>query len=253
MNKRINLMNMPVDNLSMGETLDMIKDVVENNGHMYHSVVNAGKAVLMHKDPELYNSVANADIINADGAGIVMASRIMGTPVKERVTGIDLMVSLLKMAAMFRYKVFLLGGTEEVVTTLTNKCEEAYGSDIITGYSHGYIDPSQDAHIANAIVRSKAQILFVAMPSPRKEKFLYNNRNVLKNVNFIMGVGGSFDVLAGKVKRAPLWMQTAGMEWLWRVAQEPGRMVWRYAKGNTQFLYLMLQYRLGIRKPIITN
>ena len=121
------------------------------------------------------------------------------------------------------------------------KFSNKYSPDIVAGYRNGYFKKSEEQKIAMQISESKANILFVAISSPTKENFLYENKLLLQNVNFIMGVGGSFDVVAGKVKRAPYWMQKIGMEWFFRLAQEPRRMWKRYFIGNTKFIILVFK------------
>jgi N-acetylglucosaminyldiphosphoundecaprenol N-acetyl-beta-D-mannosaminyltransferase len=227
----------------MRETIARIVTAISGDQHLHHTVVNAGKIVNMHRDPQLRESVVNADIINADGQGVVWASRILGKPLKERVAGIDLMEELVKVAYLKGFKVFFLGAREDIVRTVVDHYSTVYSPDIIAGYRNGYFKREDEAKIARDIAASGANILFVAMSSPMKENFLYQHRNLLKKVNFIMGVGGSFDVVSGLVKRAPVWMQKSGFEWLYRVYQEPGRMFTRYLVGNARFVRLVLRYR----------
>lgn len=248
MKKRIQVLGTPVDNLTMDETLDIIRHSIETGGHLHHSVVNAGKIVLMHQNPQLRQSVESADLINADGAGVVLASKLLGKPLVERVTGIDLMEKIVEMAYRNGHKIYFFGAKEEVVKRVVDKYTAMYNHDIIAGYRNGYFVKAQEPMIAQEIARSGANILFVAMTSPLKENFLYENREVLKSVNFIMGVGGSFDVVSGLVKRAPMWMQKSGLEWFYRVYQEPKRMFKRYMVGNAKFIKLTLQYSLGLKR-----
>lgn len=240
---RINILGTPVDNLSMNETLDRIKHVIQQNGHVHHTVVNAGKIVAMHENPELRESVVNADIINADGQAVVWSARLLGQPLKERVAGIDLMHNLISMSYENGFKIFFFGAKEEVLKAMLEKISTTYSPDVIAGHRNGYFKKEEEAGIARSIADSGANILFVAITSPLKENFLYQNREVLKKVNFIMGVGGSFDVAAGLVKRAPRWMQVAGLEWLYRVYQEPKRMFKRYLVGNLKFIKLVWKYK----------
>jgi N-acetylglucosaminyldiphosphoundecaprenol N-acetyl-beta-D-mannosaminyltransferase len=248
MKKRIQVLGTPVDNLTMQETLDIVKQSIETGGHLHHSVVNAGKIVLMHQNAQLKQSVESADLINADGAGVVLAARLLGKPLVERVTGIDLMEKLVEMAYKNNYKIYFFGAKEEVIQSLVEKYRTNYNHNIIAGFRNGYFVKAQEPMIAQEIANSKANILFVAMTSPLKENFLYENREVLKSVNFIMGVGGSFDVVSGLVKRAPVWMQKSGLEWFFRVYQEPKRMFKRYMVGNAKFIKLTVQYSLGLKR-----
>ncbi|WP_271392212.1 WecB/TagA/CpsF family glycosyltransferase [Aequorivita sinensis] len=242
---RINLLNTTIDNLSMQETLALVQEKINKGEQLHHVVVNAGKVVAMQKDSELRKSVNESDIINADGQAVVWASSFLGKPLKERVAGIDLMANLVDMAHKNNYKIFLFGAKEEVVKTVVEEYSETYSPNIIAGYRNGYFEASEEEAIAHQIADSGTQMLFVAISSPIKENFLYKYRDVLKNVNLIMGVGGSFDVFAGKTKRAPIWMQNAGLEWFYRFLQEPKRMWKRYLVGNSKFIYLVMKERFS--------
>lgn len=241
MDQRVIVLDTPIDNLSMAETLDYIAAAIQHGGHLHHTVVNAGKIVAMQRDPQLRESVINADLINADGQGVVWASRWLGKPLKERVAGIDLMEELVRLASRNHYKVFFFGAKENIVSSVVRHYSELYSPDIIAGYRNGYFKKDEEPAIARQIADSGANILFVAISSPTKENFLYQNRETLRKVNFIMGVGGSFDVVSGLVKRAPRWMQRAGLEWLFRVYQEPKRMFKRYLIGNARFIALVFK------------
>lgn len=243
---RISFLNTKVDNYSMTETLEIIKEVIENDRQIHHVVVNAGKIVAMQTDANLRRSVNDCDLINADGQAVVWASQILGKPLKERVAGIDLMINLVELAHKKRYKIFFFGAKEDVVKTVVNKYSEQYSPNIIAGYRNGYYNKEEEKSIAKQISESGANMLFVAISSPTKENFLFDNRALLKDLNFIMGVGGSFDVVSGKTKRAPQWMQKAGLEWFYRFAQEPRRMWKRYLIGNSKFVAIVIRERLGI-------
>ena len=210
--------------------------------------MNAGKIVLMHQNAQLKESVVNADIINADGQGVVWASRILGQPIVERVTGIDLMDNLVELAYRKKYKVFFFGAKDDVLNKVISHYSDKFSHSIVAGFRNGYFKKSEERAIAQQIADSGAQILFVAITSPLKENFLYENRDLLQSVNFTMGVGGSFDVVAGFVKRAPVWMQHSGLEWAYRVYQEPKRMFKRYMVGNWKFMMLVLRHRFNMAK-----
>lgn len=235
------MLNTFVDNLSMKDTLQIIKTTIKNKKQLHHTVVNAGKIVALQKDLELRKSVNEADIINADGQAVVWAAKFLGKPIKERVAGIDLMENLVLEAYKNNHKVFFFGAKEEVVKRVVEIYTQKYSSDIIAGYRNGYFDKNEETSIAQEIADSKANILFVAISSPTKENFLYHNKDVLSKVNFTMGVGGSFDVVAGLVKRAPVWMQNIGLEWFYRFVQEPKRMWKRYLVGNSKFIFLVFK------------
>jgi N-acetylglucosaminyldiphosphoundecaprenol N-acetyl-beta-D-mannosaminyltransferase len=239
--RRIELLYAKIDNLSMQETLFLVDAKIKAKESLHHSVVNAGKIVAMHSDVQLRESVNSADLINADGQAIIWASKLLGKPLKERVAGIDLMENLVELAHQKNYKIYCLGAKEEVVSKVVSHYKEKYSPKIIAGYRNGYFTKEEEPKIAKEIAESGANILFVAITSPKKENFLYENRETLKVVNFIMGVGGSFDVVSGLVKRAPSWMQRSGLEWFYRLIQEPKRMWKRYLIGNSKFIFLILK------------
>jgi len=245
---RVDILGTPIDNMTMQQTLNLIENAIEKNQRVSHTVVNAGKIVLMHQNAQLKQSVVNADIINADGQGVVWASRILGQPIVERVTGIDLMDNLVRLAYQKKYKIFFFGAKDDVLNKVIGHYSRMYSSDIVAGYRNGYFKKSEERAIAQQIADSGAQILFVAITSPLKENFLYENRDLLKSVNFTMGVGGSFDVVAGLVKRAPIWMQQSGLEWAYRVYQEPKRMFKRYMVGNWKFMMLVMRHKFNLAK-----
>lgn len=248
MSERIHLLNTKVDNLSMEETVGRVAGAVQSGQQIHHVVVNAGKIVALQKDKQLFDSVNEADLINADGQAVVWASRFLNKPLKERVAGIDLFVNLLHWAHQEKHTIYLLGAESEVLETLVTKLSKKFSPALIAGYHHGYFQEQEEEEIVSQIVQSGAKLLFVAMPSPQKEVFLYRHREALSNLNFIMGVGGSFDVLSGKTQRAPKWMQNAGLEWFYRFLQEPRRMWKRYLVGNTLFILLVMKEKLS-RKP----
>jgi N-acetylglucosaminyldiphosphoundecaprenol N-acetyl-beta-D-mannosaminyltransferase len=238
--KRIKICDIPIDALTMTETLELIDSAISEKKPIHHVVVNAAKMVNAQTDPDLKKSIADCDIINADGQAIVWASNFLNKPLPERVAGIDLMESLVALAAEKKYSVYLLGAKKEIVEKVAAIYKARYGEKIIAGYRDGYFKKNDELAVAEDISKSKADILFVAITSPKKEIFLNTYKKEI-NTPFIMGVGGSFDVVSGLVKRAPLWMQKSGLEWFYRVIQEPRRMWKRYLIGNTKFILLILK------------
>jgi len=241
---RVEFLGIPLDALTMTETISVIDNAIQSNEKISHVVINAGKVVSMQTDPQLKQSVLSCDLINADGQSIVWASRFLGTYLPERVAGADLMQELVKQAAIKNYKCFFLGGKEEIVKKVVSIYTHQYGSDIIAGYRNGYFKVEEEEQVALQIANSGAQLLFVAITSPKKEIFIHAYKNILSNVNFTMGVGGTFDVIAGFTKRAPLWMQKNGLEFFYRFLQEPGRLWKRYLIGNTKFIYLIIKQKV---------
>lgn len=236
---RIEVLGCPMDVASMGETVDVIRGRVCDGRFTQHVVVNVAKLVNMRHDAQLKDSVYSCDIINIDGMGVVLGARLLGHSVPERVAGVDLFYALLAMSAENGFPIFLLGAKEDVVTITARQVQALYPELKIAGYNHGYFWDNEAAMV-ETIRASGAQLLFVAITSPKKENFINRWRDHL-GVVFVMGVGGTFDVVAGKVKRAPVWMQKGGLEWLYRVIQEPGRMWRRYLTTNSQFAWLLLK------------
>ena len=168
---KIALLNTFVHSLTMNETLEIINETIQNNDQIHHTVINAGKVVAMQKDFELAKSVNEADLINADGMAIVWASKILGHKLPERVSGIDLMENLIKLASEKNYKLFFFGAKEEVVRKTVEIYSEKYSSDIVAGYRNGYFKKEDERNIAQQIADSGAQLLFVAITSPTKREF----------------------------------------------------------------------------------
>lgn len=237
---RIRLCGVPLDVASMRQTIACIVDRFERGFATSISVLNVAKLVNMRSDALLRESVLAGDLILADGAPLVWLSRIKGTPLPERVAGIDLMRELLRVADERRLRVYFLGATASVVQqTVIASCAE-FPRLIVAGARDGYFSETDEAAVAEEICNSRPDILLVAMSSPKKEVFLKRWAATMA-VPICHGVGGSFDVVAGVTRRAPLWMQRVGLEWFFRVLQEPRRMWKRYLITNTKFIVLALR------------
>jgi N-acetylglucosaminyldiphosphoundecaprenol N-acetyl-beta-D-mannosaminyltransferase len=234
------MMGCLIDNLSMEETVQRVEAFIRDGTPHQHVVVNVDKLVKASRDPELRRIVNQCALVNADGMPVVWAARLLGKPLKARVAGIDLFEALMQRAAVRGWRVFLLGAREEVVARVRAIYEQRYAGLTIAGHRHGYWTPAQEADVAAQVAASRADLLFVAISSPKKEQFL-GRYQARMQVPFAMGVGGSFDVAAGLVKRAPRWMQQAGLEWFYRFLQEPRRMFRRYFIDDMAFLWLLLK------------
>jgi N-acetylglucosaminyldiphosphoundecaprenol N-acetyl-beta-D-mannosaminyltransferase len=238
---RVELLGLPLDVLDVRSTLDQIEDFVNSRAPHQHVVVNAAKIVQAQRSPDLAEVIRSCDLINADGMAVVWAGRLLGVPVPERVAGIDLMDDVLARAAVKGWRVYFLGARQEVVEEVARRETARHPGLTVAGFRNGYWTPLEEAGVVRAVAEARPDILLVAMPSPQKEHFLGRHKETLA-VPFVMGVGGSFDVVAGKVNRAPRWMQRAGLEWLFRMLQEPRRMFTRYLVGNTRFVMLVLRH-----------
>ena len=213
-----------------------------------HTIItaNAGVLCMMRRDPELRDACRAGDLVLADGMSVVWALRGAGTPVPERVTGCDLMARLLEAGAARGLSAYFLGAKEEVVRALAERCASADPGLRVAGFRNGYFRPADHPAIVEEIRAARPDFLFVGMPSPFKEVFCERNRARL-DVPVIMGVGGSFDVLAGYVRRAPPVLRHAGLEWSWRLLMEPRKMWKRYLTTNTEFIWLASGEILGRR------
>ena len=240
MTQRISMMGCLIDNLSMEETLQRVDSFIRAGTPHQHVVVNVDKLVKASRQPELRRIINECALINADGMPVVWAARLLGKPLKERVAGIDLFEALMQRAAREGWRVFLLGAREEVVAAVRALYEKKYRGLIVAGHRNGYWTASEEAGVAAQVAASRADLLFVAISSPKKEQFLGQYQAQMK-VPFAMGVGGSFDVAAGLLKRAPRWMQQAGLEWFYRFLQEPRRMFRRYFIDDMAFLWLLVK------------
>ena len=237
---RENFLGCPINILTMSETVALAEDAMRSRNTLQHVALNVAKFVNMRRDPVLASDIMASDLVGIDGMGIVWGARCFGLPVRTRVSGIDLFLELLAVCANRHYRPFFLGGTRDVIRDAAAKALKEHPNICFAGLRDGYFTPEQEPEVVNQIRDSGADCLFIGMPTPRKERFLATHRDRL-NVPFIMGVGGSFDVLAGKVRRAPAGMQALGLEWLYRIFQEPRRMWWRYAKTNTIFAGILLR------------
>jgi N-acetylglucosaminyldiphosphoundecaprenol N-acetyl-beta-D-mannosaminyltransferase len=250
---RIRILGVPVDNLTMRETLDRIEGFIRAGKPHQHVVVNVNKLVQARRNPEMLRIIEGCDLINADGQPIVFASRLLGHPLSERIAGIDLMLALIRLAAEKGYRVFFLGARPEIVKSAVERMRCAYPALQVAGWRHGYWSAEEEASVVSQVQEAAADIVFVAISSPRKEQFLSKNLGRL-GVSFAMGVGGSFDVLAGLTRRAPRWMQSAGLEWLWRLVQEPGRLWRRYLVDDIVFPWWVIREMVRIRRnPVSTK
>ena len=249
MDKRVKFLNTYVDALTMEETLEKIQEYIDNKECVQHVVINAGKVNLMQENEELTNIINECPLINADGQSIVWGTKILGNSLPERVAGIDIFTELVKISAERGYKPYFFGAKEEVVTEVVRKFKEQYPTLEVAGYRNGYFKKDQSIEIAKDINKSGADILFVAFSSPMKEFWINEHMNIMK-VPFAMGVGGSFDVVAGKTTRAPKWMQKCGLEWFHRFIQEPRRMFKRYIVGNLRFVKIVLKEKLSLKADV---
>ena len=246
---RVNFMGVPIDALNLDQTVDKVLHLIDNGESFQHVCINPGKVIRMMEDPEVRQTIRRCEVISADGIGVVWMAKLLDVPIPERVAGIDLMDRLLGACAFRGYKPFFLGAKPEVLEAAVKHYQIRFPKLKFAGWRDGYFSDQEAEGVANQIAKSGAHMLFVAISSPKKEQFLGRYRDRMQ-VPFCMGVGGSFDVKAGKVKRAPKWMQRVGLEWSYRFLQEPKRMLRRNAVDTPKFLALALAAKLtGLEIP----
>jgi N-acetylglucosaminyldiphosphoundecaprenol N-acetyl-beta-D-mannosaminyltransferase len=224
------VLGVPFDNVSMREAIDLIEKQIDERG--FHQVATANLDFLIHsiKDQSLQRMLCSCDLIVPDGMPIVWASRLMGVNLKERITGVDLIPHIAELACRRGYGIYLLGASEENSRRAAEMLEEAFPTLRIVGRHCPPVAPLDEMDhdgILGRIERAKPDILLVAMGHPKQEQWLALNRKRLK-VPLCMGIGGSLDMIAGTIRRAPTWMQLSGLEWFYRTCQEPGRLGRRY-------------------------
>jgi N-acetylglucosaminyldiphosphoundecaprenol N-acetyl-beta-D-mannosaminyltransferase len=225
------------------EFVDYIEESIDQKKKIVQSGINASSIVELRQSERLLQAYNNSDLINIDGMPVLWALRILGYKIHERVACPDLFEALLELAQTKKYSIFLFGAKEKNITQAVENIKKQYPSIIISGFRNGYFSEADESSIVQMINRSKTELLFLGMPSPQKEIFVEKYKLQL-HVNYILGVGGFFDIVSGSIKRAPLWMQNIGLEWFYRFIQEPERLLGRYFKGNLIFVYMVIKEKL---------
>jgi N-acetylglucosaminyldiphosphoundecaprenol N-acetyl-beta-D-mannosaminyltransferase len=236
--EKVTLFGIPIDNLNMAEVLDCIEAMIGDGGIHQHVVVNVDKIVKMESNPNLRQTVLDCDLITVDGQPVIWVSKLLKCPIKERVTGVDLFGTLMARCAERGLRPYLLGARQEIVTKTVDALKAKHPTLNLAGWRNGYWTAEEEDNIVQEIKRAKPDVLCMAVGSPKQELFLGKWKQEMR-VPFVMGVGGSFDVTAGVLRRAPRWMQRLGLEWLFRLAQEPRRLWRRYLNEDMAFFRLV--------------
>jgi len=236
--RRIEFLGCPVDCLTSVQLLDeLTNDVREKSPPQVIQFMNANKVAMVRKDPAMGDLLRRADYVLADGQPMLPLAALLGLRIPERIDGIGLMRKLLELADREGFSVYFLGAKQEIVETCVEQVARDFPGVKVAGFRNGYFKKDDVPEIAAAVNQAAPDFLFLGMGSPTKER-LADEWKEQFGARVIQGVGGSFDVMAGLVKRAPLWMQRCGIEWLYRVIQEPRRMFWRYTVTNTACLWV---------------
>lgn len=239
---RIRLLGAPVDGLTLEQSKEAILTKIDRGNPGFVITLNPELLYRAQHQKKLLDMIGRADLVTADGVGIVWACEVSGHPVPERVTGIDLMLGLLERAGVNGLRVFFLGSAPGVAEAAAKKAEEMYPGLQVVGTYHGYFDNEDNDKVIDAIVKASPHMVFVALGAPRQELWIDQNLSRLGNI-VAMGVGGSLDVLSGNVERVPVWFQKRNLEWLGRLLNQPSR--WRRMLVLPKFALLVLKtYRI---------
>lgn len=224
MTDKVNVLDIGIHNLTMAEAVKTAETFIAEKTPHFIATANAEMVMMAQTDPELALILNRANLVVPDGAGVVWAARHYGYEMPERVAGYDLVQRLLCEAAAKGYRIYMFGSAPGIVEKAKQAAEQKYKGVQIVGTRNGYFSIQDEPQIIEDIIASKPDILLAALGVPKQEKWLYKNLGVL-NIPLSIGVGGSFDVMAGNVKRAPLWMQEANLEWLYRLLSQPKRII----------------------------
>ena len=242
--KSVHILDCDFDAVSVADTAGWARDWIHSGQRGYICTVNVAILMMMRSDPKLKGFVDRASLVVADGQPLVWASHLQPDHLPERVTGIDLIDELCALAAAEGFGVYFLGARRSVIEAAAQRLAERHQGLEVCGVADGYFGASEASQRAQAIRDSGAKILIVGMGVPRQEEFIENHWDQL-GVQLAIPVGGSFDVIAGTARRAPVLLQRMGLEWSFRLAQEPRRLWKRYLVTNTQFMFHLLKSAVG--------
>ncbi len=236
--RRVWILGVGVDVLTMQEACERIEKFIHEGLPKQVVTADASALVLASRNPEFHNIIQNAELVTADGAGVLWASRKLRNPLPERVSGVDLVQELCRLSSQKGYRLFLLGSAPGVAEITAQRLCAKYPGLNIVGTSHGFFTLEEEPKIVDQIRNSAPDIVFVGMGMPKQEIFISRHLYEM-NAKVAIGVGGSFDVLSGKVKRAPLFLQRLRLEWLWRLILNPRK--WRKAILLPVFVRMVLR------------
>ena len=235
--KTVDFAGIKVDNVMLAEAAEIVRQFIAGGKPRLIVTPNPEMIVAAQDDAELKEIINGADLRVADGISLVVVSRILGRPLKERVSGIDLMLELMKIGSDYNYRVFLLGGAPGIAAEAGAKLKEKFPGIQVVGAQNGYFQSGEDSGIIKKIREARPDLFFVGLGAGRQEKWL--SRHLYESGATVgMTIGGSFDVISGRKQRAPGWVQALYIEWLYRLFMEPQR--WKRQLALPKFLWLML-------------
>ena len=243
--KKVTILGVDFEHITHQDMLNLLVNKIKKQKKTF--VVTANPEIVMYanKDEEYLRILQSADHVVPDGSGIILASKLIQEPLPERVAGFDLTKDLLMIANDQQFKVYFLGAKEQTLKDMIYNVKKTYPQLSIAGYHHGYFQEGKDEHIIQAIKESKPDLVFVALGFPRQEQWIYSHFQKFEKGIF-MGVGGSFDILAGHAKRAPKIWRKLNLEWLYRLIQQPSR--WKRMLALPQFIIKVFQYKRTFKR-----
>lgn len=249
---RTKILNVEIDNLSMEETINKIDELIQTKIGAYVVTPNVDHIVRLEKDDELKQVYNHADLILCDGKPVIWASRLLKTPIKEKISGSDLFPFLCELAVEKKYKMFFLGAKEGVAKKAKENIEKKYKGICVAGtYSPSFGFENNEEEIDKIIEMVKIvkpDILIVGLGCPKQEKFIYKYKDLLC-VPISLGLGATIDFEAGQIKRAPKWMSNHGLEWFYRMLKDPRRLLRRYLVDDIKIVTIFVKYKkIGKKK-----
>lgn len=251
----IEILGVPVHSLTMDQAVDLVIDTAQDRGpsppasFTQFAFVNADCLNIAYNNAPYHSMLNRVPWVLGDGSGVRKASQMLGREIADNVNGTDLFPLLCQRAAAEDIPIYLLGARPGVTDTMKEKLTARFPGLNIIGHHHGYLDAESEPRILHEIATSGARMLFVAFGAPRQDMWIDQHQNELGDVRLAMGVGGLFDFMSERIPRAPKWMRKSGIEWVYRLVQEPGRMWRRYIIGNPLFLWRVRQQIKGTSDP----
>jgi len=247
---RVGLFGIAVDNVTQQEAVARMKELLSGRGRHYVVTPNVDHVVRLQKDPEFLEAYRGASLVTADGMPVVWASRLLGKPLKERVAGSDLVPAVCRLAAEGGYTVFFLGGNPGVAEKAGENLRRSIpGLKVAGSYAPPFgfeKDPAQNEETVRRVNEAKPDVVFIALSAPRQEKWIHRHAGRLQ-FRLALCIGSALDYPAGMARRAPGWMRRCGLEWVWRIRLEPGRLARRYLIEDMVFVGIFLREWLGLK------
>jgi N-acetylglucosaminyldiphosphoundecaprenol N-acetyl-beta-D-mannosaminyltransferase len=252
MDPRVSMLGVSIDNLTMDEALDTIGGWLDTKKRHQVAFVNADCLNIAWRNLAYRHVLAGAALTLGDGIGLKIGGALLGRPIRQNVNGTDLFPRLCELASRTQARIFLLGARPEVVDGVRDWIAARHGAAVVCGTQHGYFDAADEPAVLERIRASRADILLVALGAPRQDQWLAAHL-AATGATVGIGVGGLFDFYSGRIPRAPMWMREIGLEWAFRLYQEPRRMWRRYLVGNVQFVTRVLRERWGFATRVLES